>query len=625
MTKDEAMRLIMDKLEGRLYGHEYVVKTCPFCGKNDGKFYINIETTRYNCKHGSCGEKGNAITLLKHLGINEVVEFEDFVSKSNDSTKKIEVDYDDIIPLEQDLPIIEYMKSRGISFSTLEDAGVMYSKKRDSLAFISSRNKKEVGVVFRNIDKRISMIKGSKQVLWIPKELNYNNDTLYISEGRIDGLTLCEMGIENVVSMSNGCNSHDWVNEDWDILQKFKKIVLCYDNDLPGKKGLEEVRSRLDFATIYTLEYGDYNDINDMFMGDVELLYETVRKPRELTVDGFISLQGVQSSVNPLEKLGSCGLKQFDKIFGGIGLNQSTIICASSGSGKSSVMCNVIKGMIGLNEKVAIWSGELSNSKLKTWLYSTIAGERALIEKDNPFRPGSKVYTVKKDYEEKIDNAVDGKLFVYDGNKNNGFSMLKHFELLHKKNGVKYFFIDNLSILDMSVKGIGKYEGEEEFSKALASFTRNNAVHVFIVMHPTKQNLNSDPNFIDKNGNIKRPERYDQYSVKGSSSIVNLSHNIMFLQRADEHLRAWYIQSFRNSIKNNSGVLNNIIKLVENEFSVLAYLVKNRETGIVGEDVLFGYDSSTRRIYGLLSKEEDLSTEILKDDDEEDINLDDLL
>lgn len=276
----------------------------------------------------------------------------------------------------------------------------------------------------------------------------------------------------------------------------------------------------------------------------------------------------------------------------------------------------MIKGLLSVGEKVAIWSGELNNQMLKTWLYSAIAGEKAVNKIAHPFRPGEYISTIKPDYEERINKAVAGKLFVYDGNKNNGFDMIKNFTMLHKRYGVKYFFIDNLSILDMSVKGVGKYEGEEEFAKVVASFTRNNPVHLFKIMHPIKQNLNTDPNFVDRNGRVKRPEFYDQYSVKGSSAIVNLAHNIMFLGRATDHFKAYMCQEYKTKMEEKGAPqyeIDRVLSLINKEFSLIAYLVKNRQFGYIYESALFGYNHETRRIYGLLSKDEDLSKEVIND------------
>ena len=60
--------------EYRIKGKEAIIKTCPFCGRNKNKFYLNIETGLYKCFSGSCNESGSIETLMKHLGLNEEIK-----------------------------------------------------------------------------------------------------------------------------------------------------------------------------------------------------------------------------------------------------------------------------------------------------------------------------------------------------------------------------------------------------------------------------------------------------------------------------------------------------------------------------------------------------------------------
>lgn len=616
----DGVLLIKEKIEGKQYGKE-IVGICPYCKSDKHKFYVNVETGQFSCKRGSCGEKGNLTTLFKTFNINETIEYEDtsYNVKKN-SEKEVEVVFDSssVIDITSDnLYALDYMMSRGISLETLNNSDVKFAQNNGAFVFITKANNKIKNVLYRTQDKKFFIERGGEQRLWGTDKLNFDNNTLYITEGHIDCLTLREMGIENVVSIPNGCASHEYIDKDWELLNKFSNIVLCYDNDAPGKKGMSEVKSRLDFASLYELEYGEYKDINEMFMGDCEALYKTINSPKQLILDGFVSLTNVSTNSGVSEKLYSTGLKQFDKIFGGVGLNQSTIITSESGVGKTTVVCNMLKGLIAQDEKVAVWSGELSNKMLKTWIYATIGGERALEYKEHPFRDGEFIMSINQDYERKIDDLVKDKLYVYDGNNGNGFDMIKKFEYIHKRHGVKFFFIDNLSILDMSVKGAGQWEGESEFSKAVASFTRNNAVHLYLIAHPTKVAINADSNFIDQKGNVKPLEKYTQQQVRGSATLVNLIHNVLFLSKAKDHEKAWFIQAVSRRVE-KQGITDSdkkLLKSLEEEFSVLAYLVKNRGQGNTYENALLGYDKKTRRVYGLTSKEEDLSIEILKDED----------
>lgn len=617
LNLEQGIKLAYDKLhEPAIHGNQ-INAVCPFCGSPKKKFYMNKDTGLFDCKSGKCQAKGHINNLLEKLGISDRVEFKGDTEKAE--KKKINADVSKFQELKEDDKIVEYMISRGITYETLRDTGCM--RKGSALVMPTYRNDEIVGICYRTPEKQIWQEAGSGQYLWNRNNLDKSKKRIHITEGRCDSLTLIEMGYDNVVSMPNGCSSHEWINQEWNLLKEFEEIVLLYDNDQAGKAGFEQAKTRLDFATLFVANLGKYKDINEAYMEDSSFLYNAINNVKEIQLDGFVSLDGVSTSEGAGAELYSCGIPQFDRIFGGVRLGESTIVCASSGSGKTVVLCNFIKGILSQEEKVGLFSGELTNASLKAWIYSVIGGSQAVNLDPHPFRQGEFITSIKPEYEHQIDKKVRGRLWIYDGGKSNAYTMLKNFSALNKRFGVKYFFIDNLSILDMAVKGMGQYEAEDHFAKVLAEFCRTHKCHVFLFAHPTKQNLNTDADFIDRSGRVKPIQRYDQYSVRGSATLVNLSHNIMFLMRAKEWEKQYFIQNMRDVYNkaNQLAVFNaEVLPLLKDEFSLFAYLVKNRGSGKTFEDALFGYDANTRRIYGLLTKNEDLKREV--ELDEEDID-----
>ena len=58
----------------RIKGKEAIIKTCPFCGRNKDKIYLNLETRLYKCFSGSCGESGSIEKIMNHLGLEGEVK-----------------------------------------------------------------------------------------------------------------------------------------------------------------------------------------------------------------------------------------------------------------------------------------------------------------------------------------------------------------------------------------------------------------------------------------------------------------------------------------------------------------------------------------------------------------------
>ena len=292
LSLEKGIELAYSKLEEPVIHGNQINAICPFCGSPKKKFYMNKETGLFDCKTGKCQARGHINNLLEKLGVDERVEFKGEIEKSE--KKRINIDISRFKDLERSDEIVEYMESRGITYETLVSTGCM--RKGNALAMPTYKDDEIVGVSYRTPDKVIWQEAGSGQYLWNRSNLDKENKRIYITEGRCDCLTLIEMGYENCISMPNGCSSLEWINQEWNLLKEFEEIVLLYDNDTPGKNGFEQAKTRLDFATIFTINLGKYKDINEAYMEDSGFLYNALENAKEVQMDGFVSLDGVSTS-----------------------------------------------------------------------------------------------------------------------------------------------------------------------------------------------------------------------------------------------------------------------------------------------------------------------------------------
>ncbi|MBR7538906.1 toprim domain-containing protein, partial [Mycobacterium tuberculosis] len=65
-----------------------------------------------------------------------------------------------------------------------------------------------------------------------------------IVEGELDAMSLYEYGIA-ALSVNQGAGNHQWIDSDFDRLERFPEIFLWFDNDEAGQKGVREVAQRL--------------------------------------------------------------------------------------------------------------------------------------------------------------------------------------------------------------------------------------------------------------------------------------------------------------------------------------------------------------------------------------------
>ena len=105
----------------------------------------------------------------------------------------------------------------------------------------------------------------------IPKK-NSDCDLLFIGEGVLDAISIMQAGYSVLCSVG-GCFSADMLKTVIKIAKKFKKIILCYDNDIESKAGYKFAYAigeafRNEHINFYTIDnYGTGNkDVNDYYV-----------------------------------------------------------------------------------------------------------------------------------------------------------------------------------------------------------------------------------------------------------------------------------------------------------------------------------------------------------------------
>lgn len=103
-----------------------------------------------------------------------------------------------------------------------------------------------VNVKYRNIEdkKDQRQEKDAAPCLMGWHLINPNARQVIICEGEIDAMSIHQCGLP-ALSVNQGAGNHQWIETDWNRLDQFDDILVCFDNDEPGDKGAEEVIRRL--------------------------------------------------------------------------------------------------------------------------------------------------------------------------------------------------------------------------------------------------------------------------------------------------------------------------------------------------------------------------------------------
>lgn len=534
---DDARRFAIERgITTKESGKELRFKYCPYCngGKKQEtwKFAINLETGAFNCKRGSCGATGNMLTLHKDFDFSLGSTVDGYFSNRNKRFR-------DLTKYPRPTPkpdAVKYMLARGISQEVTEQYGITVQSEHTNVLvfpFIDENGKMQF-VKYRNAEYQSGVTKGAKE--WCEKSCKpilfgmdhcdaNKSDTLVMTEGQIDSLSLVEAGVENAVSVPTGKNGFTWIPYCWDFLKRFKTLVVFGDLEYGEISLLDEMKSRFD-GVVKHVKQEDYlgcKDANEILVKHGKYAVKNavnsavaVENPK---IKNVMEIKRV--NVGQLERFDS-GIASLDKTLGGFFFGQLILLSGKRGEGKSTLASQIGVSAMSAGYPVLFYSGELMDWMLRDWLDRQIAGRRGIIS--NMSNNGFMSYTVDGKSEEKIEAKFHDYAWVYD----NGIidsedeigkeeTLLETFESAIKQYGCRVIIVDNLmtAIDDDTTSDL--YRQQSNFVKSLSRMAKKFNVVIILIAHPKKYNGD-----------------FENDSVSGSSNITNLVDTVMVYSRARE-------------------------------------------------------------------------------------------
>lgn len=273
-------------------------------------------------------------------------------------------------------------------------------------------------------------------------------------------------------------------------------------------------------------------------MKDIKRIVEFVHSEID-SINGYKAMLDVYSDRVHTYKT---GFNKIDKMLGnGVEFGSLVVLSGSNGSGKSNLVHqlfinNAVKQRDITDYRPAVFSGELSNRMLTTWIAQTFTNESDLeIYNEVFYRPKYEIFI------NKLMPLMSGfDIMNLKGNHNLSNLLSNMYNQLLK--GSKVFVIDNLMKIDDNERDI--LQKQKNIVNSLKTFAQTYNVIVVLVAH------NSKP----PKGSAQKVSKHD---VSGSANITDLADYVLMLDRRED-----------------IGDLKNL--------AVLS-LVKNRPYGFTGE------------------------------------------
>ena len=508
-------------------GDELQFKYCPYCrNKTDDKntFAINLRTGQFKCLRASCGAKGNMITLAKDFGFSLGHDVDEYFNRRKR--------YRDLSRYPRPIvrpPAVAYMESRGISAAITEKYGLTTQKDHDNILVFPffDENGKMQFIKYRKTDfdkekdrNKEWSEKDCKPILFGMDQCDAEkNDTLILTEGQIDSLSVAEAfdGNINAVSVPTGCNGFTWVPYCWDFLSKFKTLIVFGDHEKDHITLLDEMQKRFK-GTVKHVRPEDYQDCKDanelLLKHGKQAVVDAVERAVIVQNKRIKKLSEVQAK-NMSEVPGiNTGIAQLDKLLGGFYYGQLIILTGERGLGKSTLGSQFIVNAIDQGVTTFCYSGELMDWMFQSWLDRQCAGRNYINTTKGP--RGEDVHLIDAVALELIHKWYDEFCFIYDNSvvnsdEDENETILDTIETAVKQYGCRMLMIDNLMTAIADDLSSDLYRQQSAFVRKLAEMAKRYDVIILLIVHPRK----------------RTGKTFDNDEVAGSSNITNLADVVM--------------------------------------------------------------------------------------------------
>ena len=475
--------------------------------------------------------------------------------------------------------VVAYFRSRGIGPAALK-AGKVYSCRHYlpgaggetlCMAFPYYKNGELVNVKYRDARKNMAQEKDPEPCLWNFDALK-GAQTVYITEGEIDALTLMECGFSTACSVDKGApqpgDEHvnkklECVTRAAEVLHGADWIVICSDKDEPGQRLEKELVGILGPSKCKIAQYPDgCKDLNEVLQKcGKKAVMDAVFDAKPAPVPGLRKMSEFREDITSYWRKGkprglSTGFPGLDERFT-FQPGSVNVITGIPGSGKSEFLHQMIINAIRLHGwKAAVFSPEMLPVEN---LFSNFAEK--LIGKSF-FGPVEE----RMSWDE-LQGALDTideniKVILPAADKTPTLpELLTMAQVCVDRYGCTMFVIDPYNEIEHTRdQWMTETEYVSWFMARLRKFARQNKVWVGLVAHPTK---------------LKKDERSHKYPV---ATLYDVSGSANFANKTDNGLSLW-----RDPAKRDNRVQVHILK------------IKNKHIGRANTQVDFIWDRRNGR------------------------------
>lgn len=392
-------------------------------------------------------------------------------------------------------------------------------------------------------------------VLFGWQAISENERNLVLTEGEIDALSMAayELPAMSVPFGGGGKGKQNWIENEFDRLERFERIYIATDMDEPGEQAAAEIAARLGRHRCYRVRL-PRKDANQCLVDGISIVEMTqcIIDAKSLDPEGLRRAGEFEDKIInlfwPAREEHQGYSMPYSGVRGKLLLRPAevTLWSGATGSGKSQLISDCVPQWIHEGSRVCVASFEMKPE----WTLKRMVKQAGGVD-----RP-----TVE--YIKEILAFLDTGLLLYERvGKSDVKTLLEIFDYARAKYGCDQFVIDSLMRLGIEADD---YNAQEKAVFAMVDWAIANNIHLHVVAHSRKG---------DRDRGV--PEAED---VKGASEIGSNAFNIITIWRNRKIEDCGGDPDLRPEITEEPGVTINVAKQRNGDFEGKVKLFFNTKT-----------------------------------------------
>jgi twinkle protein len=467
---------------------------CPDCGSSDALTYYDWGSRCFKCGKATRNKVEEPVQILTKVNTN-LTSIHDLHYQS--------------------------VQERGLTRDTCLTYGI--GTKDSSYYFPYYSGDNLVAFKKRNIsDKRFS-IEGEwqKGTLFGQQLFTKGGKYVTITEGEFDAAAAYQMlgSKYPVVSVRNGAgNAAQDVKANYEWLDSFENVVICFDNDEAGRNAANQVAEIIGTKAKIFKGTSDYKDACEYSQAakDKEFIDQWWKAER-FTPDGIVDGAGLWDMVNqPVEKADVLyPFSGLNDLTYGIRTGEMVTITAGSGLGKSQFLREIVYHILNSSqENIGLLFLEESIKRTAKSLMSLHANKPLHLPD---------IEVSEQDLRDAFDATLGtGRVFLFDHFGSTAIdNIISRVRFMAKALECRYIFLDHVSIVVSAQENGDERKALDEIMTKLRMIVQETGIALFCVSH------------------LKRPDGKGHEegastslsALRGSGSIGQLSDMVLGLER----------------------------------------------------------------------------------------------